>query len=79
MCEVKVAKFNSKPHFGDVKVGDMFKSMNNCWHMKVKIKDGSTNEQTVFALGLEDGLMSRVFHDKDEIKTFFTPSAITVQ
>ena len=79
MCEVKVAKFNSKPHFGDVKVGDMFKSMNNCWYMKVKIKDGSTNEQTVFALGLEDGSMSRVFHDKDEIKTFFTPSAITVQ
>jgi len=47
--------------------------------MKVKIKDGRTNEQTVFALGLEDGLMFRDFHDKDEIKTFFTPSAITIQ
>ena len=79
MCEVNVAKFNPKPHFGDVKVGDMFQSMNNHWYMKVKIKDWSTNEQTVFALGLEDGLLFRVFHNEDEIKTFFTPSAITVQ
>lgn len=29
MCKVKVAKFNSKPHFCDVKVGDMFQCMNN--------------------------------------------------
>lgn len=79
MCKVKVAKFNSKPHFGDVKVGDMFQCMNNYWYMKVEIKDGSINGQTVFALRLEDGFMSRVFHDKDEIKTFFTPSAITIQ
>lgn len=79
MCEVNVAKFNSKPRFGNVKVGDMFQGINNCWYMKVKIKDGRTNEQTIFALGLEDGLMFRDFHDKDEIQTFFTPSAITVQ
>ena len=79
MREVNVAKFNSKPHFGDVKVGDMFQGMNNYWYMKVKIKDGRTNEQTVFALGLEDGLIFRDFYDKDEIKTFFTPSAITIQ
>lgn len=79
MCEVNVAKFNSKPHFGDVKVGDMFQGINNCWYMKVKIKDWRINEQTIFALGLEDGLMFSDFHDKDEIKTFFTPSEITVQ
>ena len=79
MCEVNVAKFNSKLHFGDVKVGDMFQGINNCWYMKVKIKDGRANEQTVFALGLEDRLMFRDFQDKDEIKTFFTPSAITIQ
>ena len=79
MCEVSVVKSNPKPHFGDVKVGDMFQDMSDYWYMKVEIKDGSINGQTVFALRLEDGFMSRVFHDKDEIKTFFTPSAITVQ
>lgn len=79
MCEVNVAKFNPKPHFGDVKVGDMFQDMSDYWYMKVKIKDGRTNEQTVFALRLEDGLIFRDFYDKDEIKTFFTPSAITIQ
>lgn len=26
-----------------------------------------------------NGLIFRDFHDKDEIKTFFTPSAITIQ
>ena len=40
MCEVNVAKFNPKPHFGDVKVGDMFQDMSDYWYMKVKIKDG---------------------------------------
>jgi hypothetical protein len=79
MCEVNVIKLNSKPRFGDVKVGDMFQGVNNYWYMKVKIKDGRPNEQTVFALGLEDGLIFRDFHGKDEIKTFFTPSAITVE
>jgi hypothetical protein len=42
-------------------------------------RKGRMNEQTVFALGLEDGLIFRDFHDKDEIKTFFTPSVITIQ
>ena len=53
MCEVNVAKFNSKPHFGDVKVGDMFQGMNNYWYMKVKIKDGRTNEQTILPSDLK--------------------------
>lgn len=37
MCEVNVVKFNPKPHFGDVKVGDMFQDMSDYWYMKVKI------------------------------------------
>ena len=79
MCEVSVVKSNPKPHFVAVKVGDMFQDMSDYWYMKVKIKDGRANEQTIFALGLEDGLIFRDFYDTDEIKTFFTPSAITVQ
>lgn len=74
MCEVNVAKFNPKPHFGNIKVGDMFQDNGNYWYMKGRSKDGKT-----FAISLEDGVLYDDFCDNDEIQTFFTPSAITVQ
>ena len=80
MADVNIAKFPFNPCFGDVKIGDMFQDIDGYWYMKVKIKDSDySDEETVFALGLEDGKMFDDFKDENEIKTFFTPSTITIQ
>lgn len=80
MTDVNIAKFTPNPCFGNVKIGDMFQDIDDYWYMKVKIKDSDYSEgETVFALGLEDGKMFNDFRDENEIRTFFTPSTITIQ
>lgn len=64
--------------FGNVKIGDMFQDNEGTWFMKVKYGEASCDEQDIFGLCFEDGVLY-VFDYEDPIARFFTPKNIEIQ
>lgn len=64
--------------FENVKIGDMFQDDKGTWFMKVKYDEASCNEQDIFGLCFEDGILY-VFDDEDPITRFFTPKNVEIQ